>query len=186
MLNKKFIVISAPSGGGKDTIIKKLISKFPKACRLVTTTTREMRSDDVDGKTYNFIDKKKFKQKIKNNELVEHNYYNGQYYGIDKATLKKTLAKCDLVFTNIDVNGKASLDKNNIEHLAIFIEPESIKVLEGRIKERGGTTPEDLKKRLKIAKNEIKMANIYDFRVLNREGHVDETVNEIVNIITKT
>ncbi len=185
MSNNKnnLIVISSPSGGGKDAVIAKLIEIFPKSARLVTTTTRAPRPGDVEGVNYNFVSVEQFEEKIKNNELVEHNNYNGNYYGIDKGVLKETLEKNNIVFTNIDVNGKSSLDKEGIKHLAIFLLPENLEVLKNRIKARGGVSDADLKKRLKTAEKEIKMSDKYDHQVVNKEGEMEEAVEEIEGII---
>ncbi|OGH59505.1 MAG: guanylate kinase [Candidatus Magasanikbacteria bacterium RIFCSPHIGHO2_01_FULL_33_34] len=180
-----FVVISSPSGGGKDTIIAKLMNIFSGSVKLLTTTTRDKRPGDVSGINYNFISKESFEKKIKNNELVEYNNFNGNYYGIEKEILAKTLANNRLVFTNIDVNGRANLKKSGVDHLSIFLLPDSIDVLENRIRERGGVEESELKKRLKIAKKEIKMANKYDYKVVNKEGYLDMAVKEIEKIINK-
>lgn len=178
-----FVVISSPSGGGKDSIITKLVKIFPNSARLVTTTTRDPRPDDTEGVSYNFISKKEFKNKIKKGDFLEYNNYNGNYYGIDKKVLTETLSKNNIVFTNIDVNGRESLIENNIQHLAIFLLPENLDILEQRIKTRGGVTEKELKNRLKTAKKEIKMSGKYDYKVVNKEDKIDEAVEEIGEII---
>jgi len=183
MPESTLIVISSPSGGGKDVIIARLMKIFQNSTKLVTTTTREPRSGETPGLSYNFVSKETFEDKMKNNELLEHNKYNGNYYGVDKVVLAETLTKNSFVFTNIDVNGKASLDKNNIKHLAIFLLPESLDVLERRIKARGGVVEEDIKERLKTAKKEIEMSGDYDYKVVNKDGHIEEAVAEIESII---
>ncbi|MDP2693168.1 MAG: guanylate kinase [bacterium] len=183
MLMNTFVVISSPSGGGKDAVIRKLMTIFPNSGRLVTTTSRQLRQNDVDGVNYNFVSKEDFEIKINHNEFIEHNFYNGNYYGVDRVVLDETLQKYGVVFTNIDVNGKANLDKKNIEHLSIFLLPESLDILENRIKKRGGVSEEDLLERLKTAEKEIEMADNYDYKVVNKEGQIDVAVSEIVEII---
>ncbi|HLD30909.1 MAG TPA: guanylate kinase [Patescibacteria group bacterium] len=180
-----FVVLSSPSGGGKDTIILRLLKVFSDSARLVTTTTRKPRVNDTAGVSYNFVSEDSFKKKIKDGEMLEYNIYNGNYYGIEKRVLSETLAGSSFVFTNIDVNGKASLDKNNIAHIAIFLLPESLKVLERRIRERGGLTEDEIKNRLNIAKKEMKKADIYDYEVKNRDGKIEQTVEKIKEIIDK-
>lgn len=178
-----FVVISSPSGGGKDAVIAKLIKIFSGSARLVTTTTREPRPGEVPGVSYNFVSKEEFEDKIKQGDLLEHNKYNGHYYGVDRQVLANTLENNEIVFTNIDVNGKVSLDKNDIKHLAIFLLPESLNILEQRIRARGGVTDDDLQDRLETAKKEIEMSDKYDFKVLNKEGEIGATVKEIEEII---
>jgi len=179
------VVVSSPSGGGKDTVINELLSIFPDSVRLLTTTSRLPRPGDVDGVDYNFVSKDEFEDKIKNNELVEYNNYVGNYYGIEKKELEKSLEKNGIVFTNIEVNGKESLDKLGIKHLAIFLLPGSLEVLHDRIANRGGVTKEIIARRLDTAKQEMKKSNEYDYRVANKDGKFDETVKELTEIIQK-
>ncbi len=183
MSKSTLVVISSPSGGGKDTIISKLLKIFPNSAKLVTTTSRKPRTKDIPGFSYNFVSKNDFEKKIDNDEMLEYNMYDGNYYGIEKKVLADTLLKNDFVFTNIDVNGKASLDKNGIKHLAIFLLPESTEVLKTRIENRGGLDEAQIENRLKIAKKEIEKAKGYDFRVTNKNGQIKKTVAEIERII---
>src|SRR3989338_6271622 len=180
-----FVVISSPSGGGKDVIIKKLTEIFSVSVRLVTTTTRPPREGEKAGVNYNFITRKEFEKRIKQGAFLEYNNYNGNYYGVDKAVLSQTLRKFDLVFTNIDVHGQASLNKNKIKHIAIFLLPDSLAVLGKRIRQRGGVSEADLKRRMGIARGEIKAAKNYDYRVVNKDGKLKQTVEKLAGIILK-
>ncbi|MFA6548093.1 MAG: guanylate kinase [Candidatus Magasanikbacteria bacterium] len=179
------IIISSPSGGGKDVIISALLKKFNNSAKLITTTTRAPRSEDQDGVTYYFISKENFEEKIKNNEFVEYNFYTGNYYGTTKTELSDKIKNFDIVFTNIDVNGRRNLAKANIKNISIFLMPENLEDLKIRISRRGGLTATEVEQRLETAKQEITRANEYDFQVINKTGKLEETIDNVAKIITK-
>ena len=95
------VVISSPSGGGKDSVINELLKVLPDSARLVTTTSRPLRLGNVDGIDYHFISHDEFVAKIKNEEMVEYNNYAGNYYGIEKSKLKKILEKYGKFIINL-------------------------------------------------------------------------------------
>ena len=177
------VIISSPSGGGKDAVIRALIKKFPKSARLITTTTRSIRPKEKAGKDYYFITPEEFKAKIAADDFIEHNFYSGNYYGSEKSKLENLRQKYQLIFTNIDVHGKINFDKAKIRNYSIFLLPENTENLKNRIAKRGGTSAHDLELRLKTAKNEIKMAKKYDALVVNKEGYLKETVNQAAALI---
>ncbi len=177
------VIISSPSGGGKDSVINRLLKILPGSARLLTTTTRAPRPGNVEGVDYHFVSEAEFNDKIKNNEMMEYNNYAGNYYGVEKTQLKKTLKDNSVVFTQIEVNGKHSLDKLGIENLAIFLLPESLEILAARIRGRGGVSEELIKKRLEIAKQEIESSKDYDYRIINKDDHLDETVGKVAEIV---
>jgi guanylate kinase len=183
MKNGLLVIISSPSGGGKDVIIARLLKKIPNSIRLTTTTTRTPRNQEKNGINYFFINQEEFKNKIKAGKILEYNLYADNYYGTEKEVFETTIKKYPVVFTNIDYHGKQNLDRLNIPHLSIFLIPESLEILENRIKRRGDVIPEQLKKRLETAKNELKQANIFDYQIVNHEGKLDETAEEIAKII---
>ena len=178
-----FVVISSPSGGGKDSVIGELLKIFPESARLLTTTSRLPRPGNVEGVDYHFVSKKEFEEKIKNDEMLEYNNYAGNYYGIEKKRLENVLEKNKIIFTQIEVNGKHSLDKSKIDHLSIFLLPDSLDVLADRIRKRGGVSEEKIKSRLEIARVEIEASKDYDYKIVNRDGKFKETIEEIVQIL---
>ncbi len=177
------VIISSPSGGGKDAVIKAALKKIDHAARLVTTTTRQMREQEKNGLNYFFINREEFEKKIKADEFIEYNLYADNYYGTEKKVVQDTLNKYSVVLTNIDVNGQKSFSRLKIPHISIFIVPDDLETLYKRIKKRGGTDEKLIKKRLEIAKEELKQAKNYDYQVVNYEGKMNETVDKVVDII---
>lgn len=180
-----FVIISSPSGGGKDTVINALVKRLPSATRLITTTSRPPRPGNVEGVDYYFITAEEFQRRLAAGDFLEHNIYADNYYGEEKVILEKDLANFDIVFTQIDVTGKHALDQLKFPHLAIFLAPENLAVLKKRIEKRGGIDPATFEKRLEIAKKEIEESADYDYRVVNVEGKLEETITKIEEIIEK-
>lgn len=184
-LQGHLVVISSPSGGGKDTVIFALLKKFKNSAKLITTTTRAPRPDDKEGVTYHFVTKENFQEMIDRNEIIEYNFYAGNFYGITKTELESKLKNFNLVLSNIDVNGRRSLKKAGFPNLSIFLMPENIKDLKTRISRRGGLNESEIAERLKTAELEINLANEYDFQVVNKTGKLDETIDNVAKIINK-
>jgi guanylate kinase len=179
------IVISAPGGGGKDSVIRGLLATLPDCVRNVTTTSRPMRTGEVNGRDYYFLSAESFKQKIEQGDFIEYNFLTGNYYGIERNRLNELLNNHRLVITQADINGKQALDRDGIPHLAIFLLPDNLEVLRSRLEKRGSMTPEQISERLRIADIEMQSAPNYDLRIVNREGKLDETIRELAKIITE-
>ncbi len=177
------VVISSTSGGGKDSVIRELLKIFPNSARLVTTTSRLPRPGNQDGVDYYFITREEFEKRLDNDGFVEYNEYAGNFYGIEKSRLEESLVNNDIVFTQIEVNGKHNLDKKQIEHLSIFLVPDDFDNLAERIRGRGGVSEEKLKERLEIAKKEVEDSGDYDYKVVNVQGDFEETVRKVADII---
>ncbi len=177
------VIISSPSGGGKDVVINALLKIFPDSARLITTTSRPPRPSQKDGVDYYFISPDDFKNKIKSGDFVEYNNYAGNFYGTQKRHLSAAIQKYSLVLTQIEVNGKRNLDKAQIPHLSIFLLPESLETLKARIAKRGGIAPEIIEERVKIAQNEITRSLDYDYRIVNIEGKLEKTIAQTAEII---
>ncbi len=175
----KLVIISSPSGGGKDSVINALLKIFVNSGRFITTTSRPTRPGNVNGVDYYFVSKEEFEQKIKNNEMLEYNIYAGNYYGTEKQKLAEALEKYNFIFTQIEVNGKHNLDKIGVANISIFLLPENEEILRRRIERRGGLTSEIIAERMRIAKEEITKSEDYDLRIVNVDGKFEETVDKI-------
>ncbi len=177
------IIISSPTGGGKDAVIARLLTMFPRSTRLVTTTSRPPRPSDKEGVTYNFISPEDFENKIKEGYFLEYNNCVGNYYGTPKKYLEDLLENYTLVFSNLDVNGKHSMDKLGVENLAFFLLPESLEVLKHRAEKRGGMTEKMIQDRINLAGEEIAQSHDYDYPVTNYEGKLQQTTDNIASLI---
>lgn len=166
----KIIVIVAPSGTGKSTLIKRLKLEFPILIESVSYTTRPARAGEVHGASYFFITKEEFETKISNNEFLEHALVHGNYYGTSKIFVEECLKAGKTLLFDLDVQGTDSFkayfkDKANV----IFIAPPSVDELENRLRHRGTETTSIINLRLENAKSELKRKNDYDYLVVNDE-----------------
>ena len=184
MSNKigKLIVFSAPSGAGKSSLIKEIISQSSGAIQLsVSATTRLPRDGEVHGKDYFFISDREFDDLKKKDSFVEHaNVYGHQYGTLKSFVDEKTISGIDVIL-DIDVQG-FDLIKDSIKNsISIFIIPPSLAELEKRLKLRGLDSNEVIEKRLMNAKTELKYAKLYDYIVLNDE--FNKVLSELKSII---
>lgn len=180
MQKGKFIVISGPSGVGKGTICNTLIKEL-NAWYSVSMTTRLPREGEQEGVNYYFVTKEEFEKRIKNNELLEYNIYNNNYYGTPKDKVIEKLNQGINVFSEIDVNGAKNIKTMFPDSLLIYIAPPSIEELRKRLTERGTETEEKIAARLAIAEEEAKQQHIYDYIVINDD--LETAINEVRSII---
>lgn len=176
----KFIVISGPSGVGKGTICNRIINDLG-AFFSVSMTTRGIRDGEIDGVNYYFVSKEEFERKISCSDLLEYNIYNGNYYGTPKDKVVDRLKMGVDVILEIDVNGARNIKKLFKDALLIYIAPPSIEVLRDRLVGRGTESLEVIEKRLKIAEDELKQIDFYDYVVVN--DNLDEAINRVKEII---
>lgn len=184
--NSRLFIISGPSGAGEDTAIKGL-EKYFKITRVVTTVTRGKRKGEKQGKPYYFISKKAFEKGIKRGEFAEYADVYGYLYGVTFKELKKTQKECDknnkIGIWKIDWQGVKNVNKQLPDIVSILIEPPSIKSLEKRLIKRGQDSLPVIKKRLIAAKVWLKHKDIYDYKVLNSDGKINETIEKAAKII---
>ncbi|MCH8326257.1 MAG: guanylate kinase [Bacteroidetes bacterium] len=183
----KLIVISAPSGTGKTTIIRQILKSFPEIIFSVSATTRIRREDEVEGKHYYFISEEEFKKKIENNEFVEWGKFYDYYYGTYKSIVEDLINQGKSIILEIDVNGALNLKKIYPDAVLIYIVPPSIEELARRLKNRNTEGKSDLQKRVERATMELSFKDEFDYLVENidLEKALKKTKFLIKNIIKK-
>jgi len=177
------VVISGPSGVGKDMTLKRMQELGYPFHFVVTATTRPKRSDEIHGVDYFFISKSEFAEMIEQEELLEYAVVYGDYKGIPKEQVRQALASGQDVVMRIDVQGAATIRKLVPEAVLIYLSAESEEALVHRLRERK-TEPEDqLKLRIATARQELKQLNWFDYVVINAENQLDQTCHQIAAII---
>ncbi|MCQ2523888.1 MAG: guanylate kinase [Lachnospiraceae bacterium] len=175
------VVISGFSGAGKGTLVKRLLCDCDDYALSVSMTTRGMREGEVDGRDYFFVTKDAFEDAIKNDMLVEHASYCGNYYGTPKAYVDKMLSEGKCVILEIEVQGAMQIKEKFPDTLLLFVTPPSIKILENRLRGRGTETEEVIAKRLRQAMDEAKLMEKYEYLIINDD--LDECVKQTDEII---
>ncbi len=177
------IVISGPSGAGKDTVVQLMKERGLPFHFVVTATTRPRRANETDGRDYFFVTKEEFARMIEQDELIEYAIVYGDYKGIPKAQVREALASGKDVVMRVDVQGAETVRKLAPEALLIFITTENGEELERRLRERKTETAEELALRIATARQELKRVAAFDYVVLNCDDRQDETVDQVKAII---
>ncbi len=181
MNNGKLIIISGPSGSGKDTVLSKVFEAHPEIRLSISSITRAMREGEVQDGKYHFISKEEFESAIKNNEMLEYNVYLGNYYGTPKQPVVNAIAEDAEIVLEVDVNGFRNVKKQFPDAISIFIMPPSFEALRNRLSGRGTESSEQIDGRLKIALNELAYASEYDYIVVN--DNLQTAVDNVISII---
>lgn len=177
------VVISGPSGAGKDATIQRMRAQNTLCHFVVTVTTRERRPDEVDGVDYHFVSEAAFKQMIAEGELLEHALVYGQYKGIPKAGVRAALASGQDVIMRVDVQGAASIRKLLPQAVTVFLTAESDEELLRRLRRRRTESEAQLQQRIETARAELRRVGEFRYRVINRECALDATVETVRAII---
>ncbi|HCB01258.1 MAG TPA: guanylate kinase [Anaerolineae bacterium] len=177
------IVISGPSGVGKDSIVQRMMERGFPFHFVVTATTREKRANEIHGKDYWFVSEDEFASMIEKDELIEYAIVYGDYKGIPKAQVREALASGKDVVMRVDVQGAESVRKLAPEALLIFITCESEEELEHRLRERKTESADSLSLRIATARKELQRINDFDYVIINRDFHLDDTVEKVRAII---
>ncbi len=177
------VVFSAPSGCGKDTILRAIFEN--KACEDFvlsrSMTTRAPRPGETDGVDYYFVPRKEFEKRIAENRLIEFAEYNGNYYGTPKDPVEEWLRQGKVVILEIEVQGASKVAKAYPEALSIFILPPSLEELERRLRLRNTDSPEAIARRIALAPGEIEKSKEFKHCVVNDD--VNRASDEVYRLI---
>jgi guanylate kinase len=181
--NPLLIVISGPSGVGKDSVLEEMKARGLPFHFVITATTRKPRADEVDGVDYFFLSQDEFAKMIDEGELLEYAVVYKDYKGIPKSQVRKALASRKNVIMRVDVQGAETVRELVKDALLIFLTPQDEDELINRLKKRNTETKESLKLRIATTRQEYKKIDLFDYIVINKDDHLDEAVDAIEAII---
>ena len=174
------ICVSGPSGVGKGTIIKRVMSMRPNVAHSISVTTRAPRPGETDGVDYYFRDEAAFRQMQDQGEILESDHYCGNYYGTPLSPLEQLVSQGIDVLLDITVPGSISIMKNYPEAISLFLLPPSFSELQRRLEKRGTEDAGAMQRRLQKARDEISQARLFKYLVINDD--LDETARRILAI----
>lgn len=178
------VVITGPSGVGKDTVLARLKEVEP-ACHLtVTATTRSRRENEQHGVDYFFVDQAEYDRMLAEGEFLESATVYGYGYGIPRTPVREALAAGKDVLLRIDVQGAATIGALAPGCIRIFVAPPTFAELEQRLRRRKSDAPDVIERRLRTAHEEMARASECDYIVVNAEGRLDDTVCQLAAILT--
>ncbi len=180
-MSGKLIVVSGPSGCGKGTVLKRVLSENSNIHYSVSATTRSARAGEQNGIHYFFITREEFEEKIRTGGMLEYAEYVGNYYGTPRDTVFEALEAGKDVILEIEVKGAKKIREKCPEAVFVFIKPPSIEELERRLIGRGTERMEVIKKRLQKAIEEMENESLYDYVVVNDD--VDTAASDLAAII---
>ena len=179
-----FIVLSGPSGAGKDVILARMKESGYPLEYITTVTTRPQRAKERDNIDYHFVSTERFQEMIEHKELLEWANVYGNWYGVPEQPVKQALDKGQDVIVKVDIQGAATIKKNLPQAVLIFLMPSSTEELATRLRQRHTESSFDLALRIKTAEEEIKQSPLFDYIVLNQQDEIDLAVSSIKAIIT--
>lgn len=177
MKKTPLIVISGPSGSGKNTIIEKVKGQRGDLQHSISTTTRQPRGSEQHGVNYYFISREEFEKAIEQDKFLEYAPVLDRYYGTSRAEIDRIIAQGKIPILDIDVQGALQIKSSGIPCRLIFIMPPSLEVLRTRLEARGTEPPEQIAKRMELAVHELDFRHEYDLIIVN--GDLDKAVQEL-------
>ncbi len=178
------VVLSGPSGAGKDAVLNHMKASGYPAQFITTATTRPKRADEEDNIAYRFVSEKEFQKMLKNKELLEYANVYGNWYGVPREPIKKALEAGKDTIVKVDVQGASTLKKLLPGAVFIFLTCPTTEELEARLRERQTESEFDCDLRLKTAVEEIKQLHLFDYVVLNEQNEIERAASAIAAIIT--
>ena len=188
MNRNKLIVFSAPSGAGKTTLVKHILSQFSNTSFSISATSRSPRGNEKDGIDYHFLSKSEFKKKINNNEFIEfEEVYGGVHYGTLKSEVQNIWTNNEVALFDIDVVGGFNIKKMYpMNTLSIFVMPPSIDTLRRRLISRGDISDNEINRRIKKAELELDFASKFDKIIINSDLEESKKIaSDLVNEFIK-
>jgi len=175
-------VVSAPSGGGKTTLCKEVITRLPNFEHGISYTTRKRRQSEVNGRDYHFVSEEQFMQMVENDEFVEYAFVHGNYYGTSLNEIAKILSTGQSLLIDIDVQGAKQIEERyGDEGIFVFILPPDFNLLRQRLTERRSDPPDEIERRLEKAREEVRHYEDYDYVIINDDFEL--AVKELEAII---
>jgi guanylate kinase len=181
--NPLVVVISGPSGVGKDAILNRMKERNYPFFFMTTVTTRNKRANEVDGRDYHFVSEEVFQKLIDTEGLLEWARVYGNYYGVPKSPIKEALIQGRDTIIKVDIQGARNIKKVLPEAIFIFIMPPSTEELSVRLSKRSTESQNDLDLRLKTAETELAQIALFDYSVLNPCDGIESAVQDILSIV---
>ncbi|MBI3322190.1 MAG: guanylate kinase [Candidatus Omnitrophica bacterium] len=177
----RLVILSAPSGSGKTTVLGELIKRDRLCARSVSATTRPPRPGEVEGRDYHFLSRERFRRMRASAGFLEHAAILGHWYGTPRAPVERAIRAGRDVLLGIDVQGARALRHGKLPLVTIFLLPPSLGVLSRRLRGRGTETPAQIRARLRLARREMKEVRRYDYAVVN--DRLEEAVKSVLAIL---
>ena len=181
--NPLLIVISGPSGVGKDAILNRMKKSHCPFSFITTVTTRSIRKGEINGVDYDFVSIGEFDNMLRNQELLEHAEVYGNWYGVPQKKVKEALSNNHDTIIKIDIQGAKTIKKLVPEAVFIFVAPPSLEELIGRLRNRSTENQMEMEKRVSAAENEMSQPKMFDYVVVNEPNAIDKAISKILAIV---